>query len=142
MRYFLIILVFTTTNSFPQFYVAEKELIPPSIILIDEYQTVPERAFDLWKNKWDVNNPYTRVIAIRDHQGKLYHILYQETFSGRLLFFSFSKNLSAVFNRADRPMQQFDKCILQHSGSIKVLQEVNVVIDCFMQRLAYCVNEF
>lgn len=142
MKYFLIILVVTSTRSFAQFYVAEKELIPPSIILIDQYQTVPERGFELWKNKWDVNNPYTRVIAIRDQQGKLYHILYQETFSGRLRYFSYSKNLSQVFNRADRPMQQFDKCILQHIGAIKTLQEANAVIECFLQRLAYCANEF
>lgn len=143
MKCFLILLqAFVINFAKAQFYLAEKEIIPPSIILIDQYQTVPERAFDLWKNNWDANNLYTRIVAIRDQQGKLYHILYQENFSGRLLFFSYSKNLSPVFNRADRPMQQFDKCILDHVGVLKVLHEANAVIDCFMQRLAYCTGEF
>ena len=135
----IVLVLMTFTNSIQaQYYIAEKEMIPPSIILIDQYQPLGAGSFGHWQNNWDVKNIYTRVVAIRDEQGRLFHILYQEDFSGNLSFFSYSKNLVPIFERADKPMQQFDQCIKQQMGVLKMLREAETVIECFMQRLAYC----
>ena len=138
MKTFYLAFLLWAQSSRAQFFVAERETVPASIIILDQYKKLEPIGFDRWENKWDTQNPYTYIIALRDDQRRLFHILYQHGFDGRLTFFAYSKNLVPLFERADKPLHPFEKCLKNQSGFNVVFNEVDMVIECFMQRLAYC----
>ncbi len=124
-----------------QFSVGELSTIRPSQVIIENYSVVnlsKEIIEDPMANRFDVNNPYTYLQIVHDAIANRYHILFQTGFTGKVLFLSYSNNLSALFNKKTKPMFLFIRCLKEINNHISSIQIINAVIECILERLNYC----
>ena len=127
---------------FPQSYsIAELTTIKPSQVIIENYIRLDlskEIIDDAKANQFDVNNPYTYLQMLNDSKGNSYHIIFQTNFSGKILFLCYSNNLSAVFNRADKPKFLLTHCLKEINNHVSAVQVMAAAIKCMVERLNYC----
>jgi hypothetical protein len=124
-----------------QFFNGEISTIKPSQVIIENYITVnlsKEIIDDLMANRFDPNNPYTYLQVINDATTNHYHVLFQTNFSGKILFLSYSNNLSALFNKNNKPMFLFVRCLKDMNNHLSSVQIMDAAIKCVVERLNYC----
>ena len=99
--------VFGSLQLFAQQYsTTELSIIKPSQVILENYTRVNlsnETIDDPMVNIFDLHNPYTYLQMITDAAGNGYHIILQTNFFGKILFLCYSNNLSAVFNKKEKP---------------------------------------
>ena len=124
-----------------QFSTGELSTIKPSQIIIGNYSVVnlsKEIIEDQMANQFDINNPYTYLQIVNDAMSGRYHILFQTEFTGKILFLSYSNNLSELFNKKSKPMFLFTRCLKEINNHISSIQIINAVVECILERLNYC----
>jgi len=124
-----------------KFSVTEISTIKPSQVIIENYTIITVdngTADDNKVNRFDGNNPYTYLQMITDDAGNNYHILLQTSLSGKILFLGYSNNLSAVFNKPDKPKFVFQHCLKEINKHITSIQITALAIKCIIERLNYC----
>jgi hypothetical protein len=137
---FLILLLYKNLKS-QQFSNSELSVIKTSQVIIENYTVVTlskEIIDETMANRFDAANPYTYLQVINDESGNSYHILFQTNFNGKILFLSYSNNLSALFNKRDKPMFLFTRCLKEINNAISSVQVTNTAIKCIVDRLNYC----
>lgn len=138
---FFLLLVYSTDLRSQQFSTSELSVIKTSQVIIENYTSVnlsKEIIDEATSNRFDVNNPYTYLQVIIDESGNRYHILFQTNFNGKILYLSYSNNLSALFNKKDKPMFLFTRCLKEINNAISSVQVTNTAIKCIVDRLNYC----
>lgn len=124
-----------------QFTMGEQVVIKPSQVIIENYVSVKlskEMIDDAMANKFDLTNPYTYLQVVNDPSGKRCHILFQTSFSGKILFLCYSNNVSGLFNKKNKPMNLFILCINRVNDHISPVQVTEAAIGCIIDRLNYC----
>lgn len=124
-----------------QFTTGELSTIKPSQVIIENYVPVKlskEMQEDQNANRFDISNPYTYLQVVTDVFGSRYHILFQTGFTGKLLFLSYSSNLSVLFNKKNKPMFLFNHCLRKVNNYISSIQIIEETIKCILERLNYC----
>jgi hypothetical protein len=124
-----------------QFSNGELSVIKPSQVIIQHYVQVTlskEIIEDAMANRFDANNPYTYMQVLNDESLNRYHILFQTNFLGKILFLSYSSNLSELFNKKDKPMNLFVKCLREINNHISPVQTMAAAVNCIADRLNYC----
>lgn len=124
-----------------QFTMGEQGIIKPSQIIIENYVNVKlskKIMDDAMANQFDVTNPYTYLQVVYDASGKRYHILFQTNFSGKILFLCYSNNISGLFNKKNKPMFLFIRCLNGVNDHISPVQITEAVIGCIIDRFNYC----
>ncbi len=124
-----------------QFSNGELSVIKPSQVIIQHYIQVTlskEIIDDVKANRFDPNNPYTYLQVVNDDSFNRYHILFQTNFFGKILFLSYSNNLSELFNKKDKPMNLFVKCLREINNHISSVQTMEAAVNCIAERLNYC----
>ena len=124
-----------------QFNAAEISTIKPLQVIIENYTRVDlsnDVIDDAMANTFNINNPYTYLQMVNDAAGKSYHILLQTNFMGKILFLAYSNNLSAVFNKKDRPRFLFIHCLKEINNHLSSIQITDDAIKCIIERLNYC----
>jgi hypothetical protein len=124
-----------------QFYRTGQISIDPAQVIIENYFQVSlpiaktERS---GRDQFDRRNPYTGIFMISDDKKKNYHILYQTDFLGRLSYLALSVNLLSVFNRKEKPMAPFNKCLMYDNEYFTSIQVTETMVKCILERLAFC----
>lgn len=124
-----------------QFTIRELSTIKPSQVIIENYTIVnlsKEIIDNNMANRFDINNPYTYLQIVSDEKGNSYHILIQTSFEGKVLFLSYSNNLSALFNKTDKPMFLFTRCLKEINSQLSSPRIMDAAIKCIVTRLNYC----
>ena len=139
----LVVLVSGMSNNIyaQQFSTGELATIKPSQVIIENYSPVKlskEIIDDVMANRFDINNPYTYLQIVNDAAFNRYHILFQTGFTGKILFLSYSNNLSALFNKKNKPIFLFTHCLKEINDHISSIQVVDAVVTCILDRLNYC----
>ena len=125
------------------FSYGELSLIKTQQIIIENYTVITMSktpAEEPMLNQFDNGNPYTYLQVVKDMKEKSYHILYQTSFMGKLLFLAYSNNLGGVFNRPDKPTFIFSRCMREARQHVLSLQIADEVLKCILGRLNYCGN--
>lgn len=124
-----------------KFSVTEFSTIKPSQLISEHYTMISidnGTVDDNKLNRFDGNNPYTYLQMITDDVGNKYHILLQTNLAGKILFLGYSNNLSAIFNKADKPTFVFRHCLKEINKHITSIQITALAIKCMIDRLNYC----
>ncbi|MEP7164324.1 MAG: hypothetical protein ABI741_06505 [Ferruginibacter sp.] len=124
-----------------QFSSNELVTIKPSQVIIENYSTInlsKEIIEDPMANRFDQGNPYTYLQIVTDAKLNRYHILFQTGFTGKILFLSYSNNLSALFNKKTKPMFLFTRCLKEINNHISSIEVMDAVVECILARLNYC----
>ena len=124
-----------------QFSTAEISTIKPVRVIIENYTCVNlsgEVIDDALANIFDINNPYTYLQIVNDAAGKSYHILLQTNFMGKILFLAYSNNLSAVFNKKEKPKFLLLHCLKEINNHLSSVQVMDEAVKCIVERLNYC----
>ena len=133
--------VFGSLQLFAQQYsTTELSIIKPSQVILENYTRVNlsnETIGDPMANIFDLHNPYTYLQMIIDAAGNRYHIILQTNFFGKILFLCYSNNLSAVFNKKDKPQFLFRHCLKEMNNHLSAVQVTNTAIKCVLDRLNY-----
>jgi hypothetical protein len=125
------------------FSYGELSLIKTQQVLIEQYtgiQIPKPGADEPMLNRFDNGNPYTYLQVVKDVKNNSYHILFQTSFMGKLLFLAFSNNLGNVFNRPDKPMFFFSRCMKEVQQYILSMQIADAALKCVLARLNYCTD--
>lgn len=136
--------IFLTTYVYSyaqQFTAGEQVLIRPSQVIIENYVIVKlskEIIDEPNANRFEVSNPYTYLQTVLDAAGKRSHIVFQTNFFGKILFLSYSNNISGMFNKKGKPMNLFIRCLNKVNDHISPVQITEAVIGCIIDRLNYC----
>ena len=136
-----IVVLLSGNVSAQQFTIAEQSIIKPSQVIIDNYTPVDlsKQVIDNnMANKFDLTNPYTYLQIVRDEKSASYHILFQTSFEGKILFLSYSNNLSGLFNKKEKPMFLFIRCIKEINNHLSSTQMMDAAVKCIIERLNYC----
>jgi hypothetical protein len=118
-------------------------IISTAQVIPESYSTIalqPELVADPKANLFDINNSDTHLQVLIDNAGKKYHILVQTNFMGRVTFLSISNNLTAIFNKKDKPALGFEDCIRDLNREISPRQNIDAAINCIIGRLEYCLR--
>lgn len=124
-----------------QFSTGELATIKPLQVIVENYTQVnlsEDIIKDQQANRFDINNPYTYLQIILDAKTSRYHILFQTSFTGKILFLSYSNNLSVIFNKKNKPMFLFTHCLKKINNHLSSIQIIDAVITCMLERLNYC----
>ena len=124
-----------------QYNSTELSIIKPSQVITENYTRVNlsnEVMDDAMANRFDVNNPYTYLQMVNDAGANNYHIILQTNFIGKILFLCYSNNLSAVFNKKDKPLFFFQHCLKEINNHLSSVEVINAAIKCIVDRLNYC----
>lgn len=137
----IMLLATNLTISAQQFTAGEQVIIKTSQVIIENYVIVKlskEIIDEPMANRFDVSNPYTYLQVVIDAFGKKSHILYQTNFSGKIIFLCYSNNVSGLFNKKNKPMFLFTRCLNAVNKNISPVQITDAVIGCMIDRLNYC----
>ena len=143
LLYFMMLLPVSIPIHAQQFSNGELSIIKPSLVIVENYIRVnlsKDIIEDTMANLFDPNNPYTYLQVVNDAVFNRYHILFQTNFLGKILFLSYSNNLSELFNKKDKPMFLFARCLKEINNHISSVQIINAVVNCIADRLNYCFN--
>jgi len=127
-----------------QFSKSELSVIKPSQVIQENYVVInlsKDIIDNVMANRFDVNNPYTYLQVVNDASTNKYHILFQTDFNGKILFLSYSSNLSMVFNKQDKPMFLFTRCLRDINNHISSVQVMDGAVKCILDRLNYCAGD-
>ena len=72
-----------------------------------------------------------------DHSGLIPRLV-AEGFTGKILFLSYSNNLSDLFNKKSKPMFLFNHCLKEINDHISSIQIMDATVQCMLERLNYC----
>ena len=123
-----------------QFSKAELSTIKPSQVIVENYSLInlsKEIVEDPMANKFDVNNPYTYLQIVIDARSNRFHILFQTSFTGKILFLSYSNNLAGLFNKKSKPMFLFTRCLKEINNHISSIEIIDAAVGCIIERLNY-----
>lgn len=137
----LLLILYSNNVRSQQFSNSELSVIKTSQVIIENYTSITlskEIIDETMANHFDIGNPYTYLQVINDESGNRYHILFQTNFNGKILFLSYSNNLSALLNKKDKPMFLFTRCLKEINNAISSVQVTNTAIKCIVDRLNYC----
>jgi len=115
--------------------------ISPSIIIMEEYSTIDLHENNhhlLLQKSFDYKNDATFILPVTDENSKVFHVLYQTDFSGKLIFLAVSNNLLKWFVCEEKPMYSFDLCVKKIDCAFFPVKCTDEVIECVMQRLRFC----
>jgi hypothetical protein len=115
--------------------------ISPSIIIMEEYTTLDLHENNhkfLLQKSFDYKNDATFILPLTDENSKVFHVLYQTDFSGKLIYLAVSNNLLKWFVCEEKPMFSFDLCIKKMDCTFFPEKCIDEVIECVMQRLRAC----
>lgn len=133
--------IFLFGVSAQQFSTGELSTIKPSQVIIENYNLVnlsKEIIEDPMANKFDVSNPYTYLQIVIDARSNRFHILFQTSFTGKILFLSYSNNLAGLFNKKSKPMFLFMRCLKEINNHISSIEIIDATVKCIVERLNYC----
>lgn len=139
---FLLSAMLAASNTPAQsFFRADRMSADPRKLIAENYSVIrlPDAGNEEMKmNVFSRDNPYTWLQLIADERQKVYHVIYQTSFTGRLLYLGISNNLLALFSKKEKPMFVFNSCLekLQDELMSEKIQEK--AVDCILERLAYC----
>ena len=125
------------------YFRGEQTTIQPMQVILENYTAITlskEVADDINKNRFDKYNIYTYIQSIYDSEGKNYHILFQTSFLGKILFLSYSNNLSPLFSGRDKPLNVFMNCISHVNDHLSSFQVSDAAVNCIIERLNYFSN--
>jgi hypothetical protein len=123
------------------YYLGEQLTLRPSQVIIENYTMVSlskEIIDDPAANQFDRVNPYTYLQMVNDNGRNNYHILFQSSFMGKILFLAYSNNLAALFNKTEKPMFLFMRCIKRINEHLSPVQTAAAAVNCIIERLNYC----
>lgn len=123
------------------FFRADKTSVDPRQVIAENYSVIrlPDAGNEEMKlNIFSRDNPYTWLQLIADDRQKVYHIIYQTSFTGRLLYLGISNNLLALFSKKEKPMFIFNDCLEKLRDEIMSEKIREGAIDCILERLLYC----
>jgi hypothetical protein len=144
MKKLFLLLIFINTSiisNSQSFNKGHLSIVPTVQIIPENYFIIklpPEMIADSKANYFDINNTDTHLQILTDNKGKKYHILLQTNFMGRVTFLSISNNLSAIFNKKEKPMFIFENCIQDLNTYISPGQNIEAALNCVIGRLEYC----
>lgn len=139
--FFLILATIEQRANGQGFSLGELSLMKPTQVIIENYTTVflpLKNSEEPMANRFDMQNPYTYLQIMIDPKTTSYHIIFQTDFWGKVLFLCYSNNLVAVFNRADKPMFLFNRCLKNINDQLSPVQVVAALLTCMKERLNYC----
>ena len=140
--FILFFLSLTISNSFAQgFFKGNSVNVNPSMVIIEEYTTIdlPENNHKFLLQKgFDYKNDATFILPITDENSKVFHVLYQTDFSGKLIYLAVSNNLLEWFLCEKKPMMSFDLCVKKMDCAFFPEKCIDEVIECVIQRLRAC----
>ena len=125
------------------YFRGEQTVIQPLQVMVENYTTIPlakEITDEANLNRFDKFNAYTYLQIIRNSQGNDYHILFQTSFSGKVLFLAYSNNTGAIFTNPQKPLNVFVNCVKHVNDHLSALQNVEAAVKCIVERLNYCSN--
>lgn len=141
----LLVMMFIYSKSGAQHYsLAELSTIKPSRLVIENYCKIKlpiDDSNDPMMNQFDPDNPYTYLQLLMDGNGKTYHLILQTDFSGKVLLLCYSNILAEVFNRKDRPIYFFQKCLKGINEHLSSVQAMDHAIQCMVDRLNNCAED-
>ena len=139
----VILLMLSSPLRAQNYFRGEQTVIQPLQVIIENY-TVISLAKEITDegnlNRFDKYNAYTYIQIIRNNLGNDCHILFQTSFSGKVLFLAYSNNLGGIFNNKDKPLNVFVNCIKHVNDHLSALQNVEAAVKCIVERLNYCSN--
>ncbi|MEO6489544.1 MAG: hypothetical protein ABIO04_06360 [Ferruginibacter sp.] len=138
---YILLILFRSELVAQEFTRGELSLIKPAVVIISNYTPVslPKDVIeDMLANQFDIKNPYTYLQVVLDPKGNSYHILFQTNFWGKILFLSYSNNISPLFNKQGKPMFLFSRCLKDINNHISAVQILEAVLNCMIGRLNYC----
>lgn len=139
------LIIFNCCRLNAQLYVAgEFSAIKTQQVIIENYTSVKlvkEFREAMPVPSFDPKNPYTFLQLVMDEKGNNYHILLQTNFSGKLEYLAYSNNLSALFNKKDKPMFLFLHCLKEMDKHALSVQITGAAIKCIIDRLNYCSSD-
>lgn len=130
-----------TDTSGQAFTKSRQSVILPSQILPENYSMIQlpeEKGGDPSLNRYDNGNPYTYLQLITDRSGKIFHILFQTDFLGKITLLAYSNSLYGVFNNREKPIFRFHSCIKNINRYVFSVQNAEAAINCILERLNYC----
>ena len=122
---------------------SDQSIIPASQVIIENYSKInlgSELISDANANRFDPNNATTYLQVLSGSGGRKYHILLQANLVGKISFLAISNNLSAVFNKKEKPMFAFTHCMNELNSFMSARQNIDAAVNCIMERLEYCSN--
>lgn len=138
---FLCIFLWTNKSIAQRFMKSQQSVVQATQILIDNYTTVPlctEKQEAAYLNVFDQSNPYTYIQNLTDADEKIYQILFQTDFWGKLYLLAISNNLAEIFNLSGKPMFRFMSCIKEVNASDFPTEDIDKAVNCILERLNYC----
>lgn len=139
----LILNLVAFTGTAQKFYKAELSAVQPGLVIIENFSqislplsTVPGESI----NRFDKKNLYTYIQRIGNDDLANFQLIYQTSFTGKLLYLGCSNNMFQVFNNPAKPMNVFMNCMKKLAGDFSGSQQVETAIACIIDRLNYCVQ--
>jgi hypothetical protein len=123
------------------FFRSDNTSVDPRQVIAENYSVIrlPDAGNEETKlNIFNRDNPFTWLQFIADERQKTYHIIYQTSFTGRLLYLGISNNLLALFSKKEKPMFVFNDCLEKIRDELMSERIREKAIDCILERLAYC----
>jgi hypothetical protein len=139
--FFVFLFLWTTKSVAQRFVRGQQSTIQASQILIDNYTTISllsKKDETSTLNIFDNSNPYTFIQNLTDSDEKIYQILFQTDFLGKLHLLAISNNLNEIFNCADKPRLRFLSCIKDVHASDFPTENIEKALHCLIERLNYC----
>lgn len=147
MMFAVVIITFliciTRFSNAQTFSKAGKLRIDPLQVIPENYSVIRIKEFPEMGVKMNVfsrDNPHTVLQLIADEKMRVYHILYQTTFTGKPVYIGCSNNLYALFSRKEKPMHLFNNCMEALQEEISSVRIMEKSIDCILERLAYALR--
>ena len=138
----LMLSVLGGTTTAQKFFKAELSVVQPGLLIMDNFSQVALSESNVSEdglNRFDKKNVYTYIQRIGNDELVNYQVLYQTSFTGKLLYLSCSNNLFLVFNNPAKPMNVFVNCMKKIAAEFSGSQQVEAAIACIIDRLNYCV---
>lgn len=127
-----------TQVSFGQFQVNSKINFHPTMLLPAHFNTLDLKPFTGIASEFDIKNPYTTLITLKDKDHVYYQMVIQTSFMGNLQYAGMSLNMWMLFNKSNKPMFAFQNCMKSISDIFNFAYPIDQLTDCIVARLNYC----
>lgn len=135
---FLLIMAMNFNAKSQIYSIGENSTVSPKLIAEDNFSIIKLSRAEIdgeKTNRFNIQNPYTYIQSINDDRKRVYQVLYQTNFTGRVLYLAVSKNLSDLINNKERGVLAFHSCVNGINEEFTSLKNQEVAINCILQQL-------
>lgn len=134
----LLILLLISQLTYGQFYVNNKMNFHPDMLLPNHFTSLDLRPYTGQASDFDLKNPYTTLITLKDARNNSYQMVVQTSFLGNVQYAGFSMNLWMLFNSNTKPMFGFQNCMTKMNDIFNFAYPIDQLTECVVSRLNYC----